>query len=141
MVAIELPDEMEPRRNALRLLHVTLQFYVSHFGADGELWIEGSWVNGSRYPRSGLMMARTASTVESIALRAGLNPHFVHPLTWRKGVYGNGRPANPKTAALKFVKETLHYDLPVMGSSGRGSKLDHNYAEAIAIACYGGMQT
>lgn len=117
-----------------------LQALLGEFTLDNKIWIEQPWVNGKQFPRSGLMMARTAAIIEVIATEIGIEVNFVHPLTWRKELYGNGRPKDPKNTAVKYVEEHFQYKVPTLGKTARSQKPDHNLAEAICIAAYGQLQ-
>ena len=123
--------------HSLDPLKALLHSYHFEYESKREIYIEQPWVNGIRYPRSGLMMMRSATILEVVTIESGLKPVFVHPLTWRKLLFGNGRPSDPKATAVNWVKENCHYDVPVFGKTGKGHRADHNFAEAIAIAHFG----
>lgn len=94
-----------------------------------ELWIEDYWINGKVFPKTGQIMARTATILEIAALEASIEPCFVHPGTWRKWVYGNGRPDDLKERARRVAKELFGFDSKF--------KNQHNMCEALLIAHYG----
>lgn len=120
-----------------------LQNYLSnlqgYYGAD-TIWIERPWMRSiaGRRADTGLFTMRTATIIELAALEIGMQPEFVYPQTWRKAVYGSmPRGTDTKEKAVEYVTKELGYELPVMGKTGRGSKPDHNIAEAICLAVYG----
>lgn len=136
--SILLPPEVEGRRTSYRILCSLLVGYheiVEEHPID-KIWIEQPWVSAKFYPLSGLMMARSATYVETAAMLAGLEIGFMEPRTWRKVLFGTGAPKNPKEAAVKFVQEKFDYELPTLGI--RKPVPDHNFAEAICIA-YAGL--
>lgn len=93
------------------------------------IYIEQPWVNGKVFPKSGLMLARTAAVVEIASYAADLWPRFVHPLAWRKKVYGNVKPKDRKEYAREFTRSNFGFDTKY--------KQDHNISEAVCIARYG----
>lgn len=93
------------------------------------VWIEEPWINGKVYPRSAVLLTRMATYIELAAIHADYTPHYVHPLTWRKGVYGEGKHKDAKKLALAQVE--LKFSLVTK---------DHNIAEASLIALYGALQ-
>lgn len=96
---------------------------------DPDVFIEQPWINGKVFPRSAVLLTRMATYIEIAALSVGLHPIFVHPLTWRKKIYGNGRPkGDVKKLALATVDKEFNF-IPK----------DHNYAEAILISQYGNI--
>lgn len=115
----------------IKLLRNTLQSYIKEFNVE-KIWVEESWINGARYPRSGIMLARTAAFLEIASYDNNLKIEFVHPLTWRKAVYGKAKPPNPKEVARQYAKELFDFDTKF--------KKDHNTCEAIMLAHYGALQ-
>lgn len=101
------------------------------------IYVEKAWVNGKHFPLSGLMLARTATIIETCALLEHYDVEFIHPKAWRKVVYGNASPQNPKEKAVNFVLEKYQYTVPTIGKTVRSKAPDHNIAEAICIARYG----
>lgn len=97
-----------------------------------EFWIEQPFVAGGRFPQVALQLVRTAAFLEAAAQDAGIEPCFVHPLTWRKRVYGNGRPDDTKQRARDGAKELLGFESRY--------KNQHNQAEGLLIAYYGYLQ-
>lgn len=92
-----------------------------------EVIIEEPWINGQVFPRSAVLLTRMATFIEIACLDTNYVPVYVHPLTWRKKVYGSGRPKGDiKKLAMGWVMS--EYDF---------TPQDHNYAEAILIASYG----
>lgn len=115
------------------LLKALLGAYHREYKTSNEIWLEHPWVNGSRFPLSGIKLARTATVLELAALSLGLEPMFVYPLVWRKAVYGKARVEDRKEAARNFVREHFGYDTKF--------KYQHNTAESILLAHYGNLQT
>lgn len=101
------------------------------FATEPKLWIEQPFVAGSRFPQVALQMVRTATILEIAALEADLEPCFVHPNTWRKKVYGHGRPDDLKERARNTARDVFGFDTK--------HKIDHNICEAILIAHYGNI--
>ena len=104
------------------------------------VYVEKPWMRAVQGRRgdTGLFTMRTATIVEIAVLEAGLIPVFVYPQTWRSVVYGKvPRGSDLKQLAIDYVQEELNYTLPVLGKTGRGSKPDHNIAEAICLSQYG----
>lgn len=104
--------------------------YKEH-NTEPKLWIEQPFVAGSRFPQVALKLVRTATILEIAALEAGLEPCFVHPLTWRKKVYGHGRVDDIKERARTTAAELLGFETK--------HKIDHNICEALLIAYYGSI--
>ena len=97
------------------------------------IWIEQPWVETLLRPMSGLQLARMATYIEVVAIRmARLIPQFVHPGTWRKEIYGNGRPKDAKELARQFVDDKFNFKTKY--------KYEHNICEAILISHYGNLQ-
>jgi hypothetical protein len=94
-----------------------------------ELWIEQPFVVGTRFPQVALKLVRTATILELAALEAGIEPCFVHPGTWRKKVYGNGRPDDLKQRARDTAKKLFSFETKY--------KNQHNICEGLLIAHYG----
>ena len=129
----------EDLRTSYQLLKDYFRNAYDEYSCCYEVIIEKPWmrqVSGVRGD-TGLFTMRTATILELAVTECNMVPVFVYPQTWRKGVYGNGRPKDTKVAAIDFVQEEIGYTLPVMGKTGRGSKSDHNIAEAILLAYYG----
>lgn len=81
------------------------------------------------------MLTRTATVLEVVAAELGLEFNVVHPLSWRKLIYGKAKLPNPKQRALQFVND--NFDYKVQMTAPKGHTPDHNIAEAICIAYYG----
>ncbi len=96
-----------------------------------ELWIEEQFPS-ARNIKVGQKLVRVQAFIEIAALDAGVEPCFVHPLTWRKLVYGNGRPDDPKERARSVAKEILGFEAR--------HKIQHNICEGMLIAYYGHLQ-
>lgn len=96
---------------------------------DISMYIEQPWVSSSFFPRSALMLARTAGIIEAIAVRCGIKPTFVLPNVWRKRVYGKARVENRKEAARELALELFGFETE--------RKYQHDMAEATLIAHYG----
>lgn len=96
-----------------------------------ELWIEEQFPAG-RNIRAGQKLVRIQAFIEIAALDAGVEPCFVHPGTWRKLVYGNGRPDDPKERARQVAKEILGFEAR--------HKNEHNICEGMLIGYYGHCQ-
>lgn len=119
LVMFKLFDELKQE-----LLNIRQEFYPSNC-----VWIEEPWINGRVYPRSAVLLTRMATYIELAAIHADYTPHYVHPLTWRKGIYGPGKHKDAKKLALAQVE--LKFSLVTK---------DHNIAEASLIALYGALQ-
>lgn len=127
-------------KTSFDLLVKYLQSLQYHHLASLNVYVEKPWMRSVQGKRgdTGLFTMRSATILELAVYQANMNPVFVYPQTWRKVVYGHGRPEDTKLAAIEYVQEELQFDLPVMGKTGRGNKPDHNIAEAICISIYGG---
>lgn len=136
--SLEMPSTADPTEllgffNKLEDLIETLddEYHLPY------IWIEQPWVNGMKFPKSGMMLMRMATFLEIAALEATTPPVTVHPGTWRKKVFGNGRPADTKKAALAYCENVLEYEVPTFGKTARAKAKDHNFADAACIAQYG----
>jgi hypothetical protein len=96
-----------------------------------ELWIEEQFPAG-RNIRAGQKLVRVQAFLEIAALDAGIEPCFVHPGTWRKLIYGNGRPDDPKERARQVAKKILGFEAR--------HKVEHNICEGMLIGFYGHLQ-
>lgn len=115
----------------------TLKTLHEEFKCHDIVFIEEPWIAGNHFPKAGQMLTRTATFLEIACIYHHLEPRFVHPMTWRKAIYGTAKPQDPKGTAVGWVKENLDLEVPVMGATGRGKKPNHNFAEAAIIAIYG----
>lgn len=97
-----------------------------------QIHIEAPFVNGAVFPKSGMMLMRSATILECAAVDTNMESIFLHPLTWRKLVYGNGRPKDTKAAALEYLAQ--HFDFQLPTTKPKGGIPDHNVAESILIA-------
>lgn len=113
--------------------------YIKEHEAEIYIYIEQPWVNAARNPKTAMAMMRVATVIELAAWVSGCVPRFVHPLTWRKELYGSGQTLNSKEYAVDWTKINLGYEPPPIGKTIR-SKPDHNFAEAACIAVYGSRQ-
>lgn len=94
-----------------------------------ELWFGGGSKNGKAVSNvNTLSLHRTATRFETVATALGLKVHFVHVASWRKIVFGHGRPAEPKGASLGFVENTYGY-----------KTTNHNMTDSICLAHYGAI--
>jgi Holliday junction resolvasome RuvABC endonuclease subunit len=130
VVSVADVDITHPK-SGIDALRSTFKDYNLRWGID-KIWAEEAWVNGMRFPKSGIMLSRTSAFIEIAALDTDLQVEFVHPSTWRKTVYGHAKPANPKDVARAYVKQLFDYEIKL--------KKDHNTAEAILLALYGRIQ-
>lgn len=130
---------LEPEPNKLLKFYQDTKSLICALSAEYDLiytWIEQPFVN-SRSPKAGQMLMRTATYLEIASLEALLTPVTVHPGTWRKKVFGNGRPSDTKATAIKYCADKLSYEPPTLGKTARAKNLDHNFADAACIAHYG----
>lgn len=127
-------------RRAFALMKAMLWELWASYDTVKKIYIEEPWVNGVQFPRSGMMLMRTATFIEIATIELNLEPVLVHPKSWRKVVYGTGGIKDAKVAAVNLVQSKFDYKLPVMGATGRGKKPDHNFAEAVLISYYGSLQ-
>jgi len=118
-------------KKGVDMLRSIFKEWVDDWNLD-KLWAEEAWVNGQRFPKSGMMLSRTAAFLEIAALDSGIHVEFIHPMTWRRTVYGHAKPANPKEAARTYVKELFGWETKF--------KKDHNTCEAILLAHYGALK-
>lgn len=130
VIATASLDMTHPKTGVGKLREV-LAMYKEGYGVE-KIWVEESWINGMKFPRSGLMLTRIATFIEVAAYDTELYIEFVHPLTWRKAVYGKAKPANPKEVARRYAKELFDFDTKF--------KNQHNICEAIMLAQYGAIQ-
>lgn len=117
----------------------TLRWILHNHRGDinNTIYVEKPWVNGKHFPLSGLMLTRTATLIEACSLLEQYDIEFIHPKIWRRVVYGDAAPKNPKEKAVDFVLEQYDYKVPSMGKTIKSKAPDHNIAEAICIARYG----
>lgn len=106
-----------------------LGVYAGQTTLSAKIWYERSPVRGkpandaiSR--AAGMLIQNLRDTFFKTLKRADV--HAVEPATWRKAVYGNGRPQDPKTTAI-------HYYIAATGVVPE----THDEAEAYCIARYG----
>lgn len=123
-------DMTYPKRGA-DVIRELLNDWYSNYGVN-KIWAEEAWVNGMRFPKSGMQLSRMSGFLELIALDSGYKIEFVHPMTWRKTVYGHARPPNPKNIAMTYVKNLFDWQPKF--------KKDHNLAESILLAHYGALK-
>lgn len=119
-------DLSEQRRDYLDALTKVLNSFTQNCQINDELFIEQPWVAGSRFPMTAIQLARNCAYIEVAALAAGFDVRFVHISTWRKAIYGNGKPTDTKGTAIAWVLYNLGFETK-----------NHNYAEASCIAQYG----
>ena len=93
------------------------------------LYMEEPWINGMKFPQAGIKLARNSAYIELAAITMGYTVVHVHVMTWRKGVYGNGKPQDPKGTAKAFCLYNLGFETK-----------NHNIAEAACISYYGSKQ-
>jgi hypothetical protein len=116
----------------MRVIQKLLESYAREYHILKQVWIEQPWVNGLKYPRSGLMMTRTATILEIAALEIDFKPQYIHPSSWRQKVYGNARPSKDmKEYARQFVLDNFNYVTK--------HKNEHNICEAILLGYYGNL--
>lgn len=112
-------------------LQDTLLLWKAEYNLIPELWIEDQMPVG-RNIGAGQQLAAMKRTLELAGLEVDLEPCFVHPGTWRKLVYGNGRPYDPKEHAREMAKEIFGYEAR--------HKNQHNICEGMLISRYGWLQ-
>lgn len=134
-------ESLNERLQFFRSVSVVLRsLYKNEKVAEG-IWIEEPWVNGRWFPKSGLMLTRMATYLEIAVLQNYFEPKLVHPLTWRKEIFGTARTNGlAKEKSVEWAEANLKFIVPVMGSTGRGKIKDHNFADAACIAAYGSIQ-
>lgn len=115
-------------KTGIETLRNVLRTFKEEFDID-KIWAEEAWVNGIRFPRSGMMLSRTQAFIEIAAYDNDIEPRFIHPMTWRKDIYGKPRPPNPKEVARKYVRELFGFETKF--------KNQHDICEAILLAYYG----
>lgn len=130
----ELPLSSSRDAKWLYFLDLKNAFEKAHwaFNIDRKVYIEEPWVRWNKRPLSGLQLMRTATYLEIAALQAYCEPVFVNPGTWRKAVYGTGRPDDAKELARRTVLDRFGFETKF--------KYQHNICEAILIAYYGNLQ-
>lgn len=102
------------------------------FDVNPDFYLEMPWVRNDNYPHAGVAMMRTATFIEIACYEVGFTPVLASPGTWRKAVYGNGRPKGDlKELARETVREKFGFETKF--------KNQHNICEAILIAHYGGL--
>lgn len=94
------------------------------------LYIEEPWTNGLKFPQASIKLARNQAYIELAAITMGYKVVLVHVMTWRKGVYGNGKPQDPKGTAIAWCLYNLGYETK-----------NHNLAEAACISYFGGKDS
>lgn len=105
-----------------------LRSMVEEHNLSPELWIEDQFPSG-RNIRAGQKLERMKTIVELAGFEAGMVPCFVNPGTWRKKIYGHGRPEDQKERARSVAYFLLDYETK--------HKVEHNMCEALLIAHYG----
>lgn len=93
------------------------------------LYLERPFVNNQHRSYSGLQMMRMCTYIETAAYACDITTTLVNPQSWRKVVFGNGRPDDRKELARFHVAHEFGYETTL--------KKDHNICEAICIAEYG----
>lgn len=99
---------------------------LKNYNINKVLWLEEPWVSGSHFPQAAIKLARNAAYIELAAIECGIDVRHIHISTWRKGIYGHGKPQDPKGTAKAWVLYNLGYETK-----------NHNLAEAACIAVYG----
>lgn len=108
-----------------------LQTFSELHESSPELWIEDQMP----IPRNiggGQKLYRMRTFLELAAMQANLEPCFIHPGTWRKAIYGNGRPEDLKETSRRVAKEIYGFETKF--------KNQHNQCEGILIGRYGWIQ-
>lgn len=124
---------------AFPMLKNILHTYHEDNKTNKVVYVEQPWVNAARNPKTAMQMMRTATIIELAIVESYLLSEFVHPMTWRKELYGSAKTLNSKEYAVDWVKINLGYEPPPIGKTKR-SRPDHNFAEAVCIAIYGSMK-
>lgn len=122
-------DLASQRRNYLDMLTKILDSMKYGYSCQEIMYLEQPWVAGNHFPQTAIKLARNAAYIEVAGLAAGLDVRTVHISSWRKEIYGNGKPTNAKGTAIEWVLYNLGYETK-----------DHNYAEAACIAVFGERQ-
>jgi Holliday junction resolvasome RuvABC endonuclease subunit len=122
-LAGDLPEQRRAYLDNLTRMFASL---IENFELNMVLWVEQPWVAGNHFPNTALKLVRNATYIEVAALAAGLDVRFVHVSTWRKAVFGNGKPQDPKGTAVAWVLYNLGFETK-----------NHNSAEAACIGFYG----
>lgn len=132
--SLTLPNEpsIEEKIEFLRQLKELLTNHNAWYDTQRTVYLETAWVNVAVNAFTGIQMTRMASYIEVAALECGLWPQFVMPQTWRKAVYGHGKPKDRKEFSRLFVLEQFGYDTK--------KKKEHNTTESICLAYYGILQ-
>lgn len=132
--SIHLPKDpnISEKLAFLQSLRNTFADYYNSYAAQRTVYLETPWVNAKVNAFTGVQMAKMSTYIEVILLECGMWPEYVMPATWRKVVYGNGRPDKRKELSRKFVLEKFGFETK--------HKSDHNIAEAICIAYYGHLR-
>lgn len=102
-------------------------FHKSWDANDGTLYMEEPWVAQGHFVNAAIKLARNAAWIEMAASVSGYKVVKVHVSTWRKGVYGNGKPQDPKGTATAWCLYNLGFETK-----------NHNFAEAACISYFGG---
>lgn len=113
-----------------------LRDMYSHYGIE-KIFIEQSWSREGKYAWTGVKMEHMKTLLQVGALlsrAASFEVKLLLPQTWRKAIFGKGNPPDAKDYAVEWVQQNLNFVVPVQGKTGRGSKPDHNFAEAICLA-------
>jgi hypothetical protein len=126
-VKLKLAGDLEEQRLRYFLnLQYTFASLRDEKICETTLYIEEPWIAGGHFPQAGLKLARNAAYIELAAITMGYRVIHVHVMTWRKGVYGHGKPQNPKGTATEWCLYNLGYETK-----------NHNLAEAACISYYG----
>lgn len=122
-------DLSEQHSEYFHRLIATFETLIEEFKCEPILWIEEAWVNGFRFPQAALKLARNAAVIELSAAEAKMEVRRVHISTWRKEIFGNGKPQDPKGTAKAWVLYNLGYETK-----------DDNKADAACISVFGTRQ-
>lgn len=119
-------DLSEQHSSYFHNLQSTFQTLMEEFKCPPILWIEEAWVNGMRFPQTAIKLAKNTAVIELAAAECGMEVRRVHISTWRKAIFGNGKPQDPKGTAKAWVLYNLGFETK-----------DDNKADAACISVYG----
>lgn len=111
-------------------LKSTMESMKQEYGIT-HIYLEDNFVSSRQRIYSGLQLTRMSAYIETAAFAVDIIPVMVMAQSWRKVVYGQGRPQDKKELARFFVKNEFGYETRF--------KYEHNMCEAICLAHYGNL--